>query len=124
MKRDTVRKTDNFESSANKTMAKNLRGHLMLMHGDMDDNVHPANTIQLIDELIKANKIVRPDHRAEPQSRTQRAVLHSAALGLLRAVFDGRDAAGELRDRETRSTWTSARKSEPIAVPLSDTQAS
>lgn len=28
----------------------------MLMHGDMDDNVHPAMTIQLVDELIKANK--------------------------------------------------------------------
>jgi len=26
------------------------------MHGDMDDNVHPANTIQVVDELIKANK--------------------------------------------------------------------
>lgn len=56
MQRDTVRKTDNFDASANKTMAKNLRGHLLLMHGDMDDNVHPANTIQLADELIKANK--------------------------------------------------------------------
>lgn len=56
MKRDTVRKTDNFESSANKTMAKNLQGKLMLMHGDMDDNVHPSMTVQVIDELIKANK--------------------------------------------------------------------
>ena len=54
--KDTVRKTDNFETSANKTMARNLKGHLMVMHGDMDDNVHPAMTVQLIDELIKANK--------------------------------------------------------------------
>jgi dipeptidyl aminopeptidase/acylaminoacyl peptidase len=56
MQRDTLRKTDNFAASANKGMAKNLRGHLLLMHGDMDDNVHPAMTIQVIDELIKANK--------------------------------------------------------------------
>ena len=56
MQKDSAKKTDNFEGSANKTMAKNLRGHLLLMHGDMDDNVHPANTIQVIDELIKANK--------------------------------------------------------------------
>jgi dipeptidyl-peptidase-4 len=56
MKRDTARRTDNFTESANKTMAKNLQGHLLLMHGDMDDNVHPAMTIQLVDELIKANK--------------------------------------------------------------------
>ena len=56
MKRDTVAKTDNFTSAANKTYVANLKGHLMLMHGDVDDNVHPANTIQLIDELTKANK--------------------------------------------------------------------
>jgi dipeptidyl-peptidase-4 len=56
MRRDTVRRTDNFTESANKSMAKNLKGHLLLMHGDMDDNVHPAMTIQLVDELIKANK--------------------------------------------------------------------
>lgn len=56
MQRDTLRKTDNFAPSANKTLAKNLKGHLLLMHGDMDDNVHPANTIQLVDELIKANR--------------------------------------------------------------------
>src|SRR5205823_85057 len=54
MNKDTLRKSDNFEGSANKMMAKNLRGHLLLMHGDMDDNVHPANTIQVVDELIKA----------------------------------------------------------------------
>ena len=28
----------------------------MLAHGDMDDNVHPANTTRLVDALIKANK--------------------------------------------------------------------
>lgn len=56
LERDTLRKTDNFAASANKSLAKNLRGHLLLFHGDMDDNVHPANTIQLIDELIKANR--------------------------------------------------------------------
>ncbi|HWJ21656.1 MAG TPA: prolyl oligopeptidase family serine peptidase, partial [Gemmatimonadaceae bacterium] len=28
----------------------------LLMHGDMDDNVHPAMTIQVVDALIKANR--------------------------------------------------------------------
>lgn len=35
------------------------------MHGDMDDNVHPAMTIQLVNALIKANKsfdlLILPD---------------------------------------------------------------
>jgi dipeptidyl aminopeptidase/acylaminoacyl peptidase len=56
MVRDSVRRTDNFANSANQLMAKNLKGRLMLMHGDMDDNVHPAMTVQVIDELIKGNR--------------------------------------------------------------------
>lgn len=54
--RDTVRQTDNYDNQANKNLVKNLAGHLFLIHGDMDDNVHPATTIQLVDALIKANK--------------------------------------------------------------------
>ncbi|HSM60228.1 MAG TPA: prolyl oligopeptidase family serine peptidase, partial [Longimicrobiales bacterium] len=54
--KDTAKGTDNFEDEANKTHAANLKGKLLLMHGDMDDNVHPAMTIQVVDELIKANK--------------------------------------------------------------------
>jgi dipeptidyl-peptidase-4 len=56
LRRDTVKKNDNFTASANKTYAANLRGHLLLMHGDVDDNVHPANTLQLIDQLTEANR--------------------------------------------------------------------
>ncbi len=48
--------TDNFEDAANKSYASNLEGKLLLMHGDMDDNVHPAMTVQVIEELIKANR--------------------------------------------------------------------
>ncbi|MFM1873446.1 MAG: hypothetical protein RL398_2868 [Planctomycetota bacterium] len=36
--------------------AKNLRGHLVLLHGSMDDNVHLQNTMQLVWELQKAGK--------------------------------------------------------------------
>jgi dipeptidyl aminopeptidase/acylaminoacyl peptidase len=53
---DTARRTDNFAASANKAYAGQLQGKLLLMHGDMDDNVHPAMTVQVVDELIKANK--------------------------------------------------------------------
>ncbi len=33
-----------------------FKGKLLLVHGDMDDNVHPANTMRLVDALIKGNK--------------------------------------------------------------------
>ena len=33
-----------------------LKGHLMLVTGDIDNNVHPGNTIRMANALIKANK--------------------------------------------------------------------
>ncbi|AZP13061.1 S9 family peptidase [Undibacterium parvum] len=36
--------------------AKDLSGKLLIMHGTMDDNVHPQNSIMLIDALIKNGK--------------------------------------------------------------------
>jgi dipeptidyl-peptidase 4 len=40
----------------NQDIAKNLKGYLLLVTGDVDDNVHPGNTLRVADALIKANK--------------------------------------------------------------------
>ena len=48
--------TDNYAQEANQTHARNLRGRLLLAHGGMDDNVPPANTLLVVDALIKAGK--------------------------------------------------------------------
>ena len=48
--------TFEFDIEKNSELAKNLKGHLMLITGDIDNNVHPANTYRLADALIKANK--------------------------------------------------------------------
>jgi dipeptidyl aminopeptidase/acylaminoacyl peptidase len=48
--------TSNYDNQAIENLAKNLKGHLMLAHGMMDDNVPPYNTLLLVDALIKANK--------------------------------------------------------------------
>ncbi len=40
----------------NVSLAENLQGKLLLVHGNIDNNVHPANTIRLVDALIKAGK--------------------------------------------------------------------
>ena len=40
----------------NAELAANLKGALLLVHGDLDNNVHPGNTIRLVNALIKANK--------------------------------------------------------------------
>lgn len=41
---------------SNADLAKNLQGKLLLVHGNIDNNVHPANTIRLVDALVKAGK--------------------------------------------------------------------
>jgi dipeptidyl aminopeptidase/acylaminoacyl peptidase len=48
--------TSNYDSQANQPLAKNLKGHLLLAHGTMDNNVPPYNTLLVVNELIKANK--------------------------------------------------------------------
>jgi dipeptidyl-peptidase-4 len=45
-----------YDASSVVKAAKNLHGRLLLLHGEMDDNVHVQNTLQLVDELQKADK--------------------------------------------------------------------
>ncbi len=45
-----------YEIRTNPEIAKNLKGHLLLVHGDIDNNVHPGNSIRVADALIRANK--------------------------------------------------------------------
>lgn len=40
----------------NTALAANLKGRLLLVHGELDDNVHPTLTMRLVDALIAANK--------------------------------------------------------------------
>jgi dipeptidyl-peptidase 4 len=40
----------------NHELAEGLKGRLLLVHGDMDNNVHPAGTVRLANALIRANK--------------------------------------------------------------------
>ena len=63
-----VKQIEKKDSKGNKTysfkckiptnleLAKNLKGDLMLITGDVDINVHPAHTIRMADALVKANK--------------------------------------------------------------------
>jgi dipeptidyl aminopeptidase/acylaminoacyl peptidase len=48
--------THKYSIDKNQSLAKNLKGHLMLIHGDVDNNVHPGGTIRMANALIKANK--------------------------------------------------------------------
>jgi dipeptidyl aminopeptidase/acylaminoacyl peptidase len=48
--------TFQYSIEKNPEIASHLKGHLLLSTGDIDNNVHPGNTIRLANALIKADK--------------------------------------------------------------------
>lgn len=56
-----------YNIKTNEEIAGRLKGHLMLVHGDIDNNVHPGNTMRVADALIRAGK--RFDMLLLPQQR-------------------------------------------------------
>lgn len=53
---DRTESTFKFKVGTNMELAKRYKGGLLLIHGWMDDNVHPAQTLRMVDALIKADK--------------------------------------------------------------------
>ena len=47
---------EGYEAGSAMTYARNLKGRLMIYYGTADNNVHPSNSMQLIDALQKAGK--------------------------------------------------------------------
>lgn len=45
-----------YQNQSNVTMAPNLKGKLLLVHGGIDDNVNPSATFKLAEALVKADK--------------------------------------------------------------------
>ena len=48
--------SEGYDSGSTLTFADNLEGKLLLLHGMVDDNVHPNNVWQLVDRFQKARK--------------------------------------------------------------------
>ena len=45
-----------YGESSNVDNAHKLTGNLLLINGELDDNVDPASTLQVVDALVKAGK--------------------------------------------------------------------
>ncbi len=86
----------------NSDLAKNLKGHLLLTTGDIDDNVHPANTLRMANALIKAHK--RFDFFVLPASATAIRRRPITSSGSARTI----SAAGCSESRPTASTSSSS----------------
>ena len=78
--------------------APKLEGHLMLIHSLMDDNVHPANTMQMLTAFANAGKDV--EVRLYPPGRHGAAYNRTAARLIARSTdaFFARYLKGEVRD--------------------------
>lgn len=66
---------DNYAGIDNASLAGDLKGKLLLVHGDADNNVHPAHTLALAKALIEADKdfdlLILPGQRHGYQGRAK-----------------------------------------------------
>lgn len=64
---DREESTFKGEVETNAQLARNFKGYLLLVTGDVDNNVHPGNTLRMANALIQAGKnfdlIVLPGQR-------------------------------------------------------------
>jgi dipeptidyl-peptidase-4 len=89
-----------YDGSSPILNAAKLKGHLLLIHSLLDDNVHPANTMQLLTAFTGAGKDV--EVRIYPPGR-HGAAYDIASRRLISAVSDAylaRYLKGEIRDPE------------------------
>ncbi len=87
-----------YDESSPIVNAPKLKGHLMLIHALMDENVHPANTMQLLTAFANAGKDV--EVRFYPPGRHGSAYSGMASRLIARATdaFLARWFKGEIRD--------------------------
>jgi dipeptidyl aminopeptidase/acylaminoacyl peptidase len=53
---DSLEFPENYRPVDNRALAANLKGHLLIAWGEIDENVPPNTLVQLVDALIKADK--------------------------------------------------------------------
>jgi dipeptidyl-peptidase-4 len=82
-----------IDSSPIQNAAK-LRGHLLLIHSLLDDNVHPANTMQLLTAFTNAGKDVElriypPGHHGAAYDRMSSRLIQGVTDSYLARYFKG-----------------------------------
>ena len=89
-----------YLEASNIERAHLLERPLLLMHGELDDNVHPANTLALVDALVKADKdfelVILPgqNHNCATHPYYQRRVWAFFVRHLLGADLLGAEPVG------------------------------
>lgn len=77
-----------YEASSVLRAAQNLSGHLLLIHGVIDENVHMQNSLQFVEALQRAGKqfdlMLYPGNRHSVQDPKQRVHLYETMTRFLR----------------------------------------
>lgn len=110
----------NFENNDGTIQAKNLRGKLLIMLGEIDENVFPASTLALVDSLIKLDKdfdmLYVPNR---PHNFSSRHVLRRGWDYFVRHLHGVEPPPYEIRSMETpvEKAWKSRVGAETISGP-------
>jgi len=77
-----------YETSSIMYHIDNLKGHLMIIHGLIDENVHFRHSARLINALIRAKKsyelIIFPDERHMPRKLDERIYMEERIFEFIR----------------------------------------
>ena len=77
-----------YEISSVMSHINNLKGHLMIIHGLIDENVHFRHSARLINALIRANKpyelVLFPDERHMPRKLDERIYMEERIFEFIR----------------------------------------
>ncbi len=76
---------EGYDLGSTMQYAENLKGKLLLVHGTTDNNVHPGNTMHLVDALVNANK--KFDLMLYPENRHGIMGLHGMHYNKLRMTY-------------------------------------
>ena len=79
---------EGYEVSSVMYHVENLKGHLMIIHGLIDENVHFRHSARLINALIRANKpyelVLFPDERHMPRKLDERIYMEERIFEFIR----------------------------------------
>jgi len=95
---------DDYVAQSNVTMAGRLKGRLLVEHGDLDGNVHPAATMRLVDALMKAHRGF--DMLLVPNMFHGESGEHDRYLVRRRWDYFVEHLRGVAPPRTSRSSWT------------------
>ena len=80
---------EGYRESSAMTHVEALRGHLMIVHGLIDENVHFRHAARFVDALVKARKpyelLLFPNERHMPRSEADRVYMEERMRDFFRA---------------------------------------